>query len=185
MKFGFTVMADIDEIGFFSHAEALGYDSVWVADSQMLFSVPGPRVMGYVEHRVPLSDAALNLLRTRRPSDAKPGDLVFPNPHGRKLSHSAMSNVLERMGYAHVTGHGFRSTFSTWRGEATDYPREIAEAALAHKNADKVEAAYLRSDFIDKRRRMMADWAAHCGQILPATGDVVSLTGRRRHAAQA
>ena len=64
---------------------------------------------------------------------------------------------------AGVTVHGFRSTFRDWCAEATDTLREIAEAALAHRNKDKVEAAYLRGDAIEKRRKLMEAWGAYCG----------------------
>ena len=80
---------------------------------------------------------------------------------GKPLSHSAMETVLHGMG-SDVTVHGFRSTFRDWCGDHTEFPREVAEAALAHVIGDKAEAAYRRSDALDKRRRLMDAWAAYC-----------------------
>ncbi len=73
-----------------------------------------------------------------------------------------------------VTVHGFRSTFRDWCAEATNYAREVAEAALAHTLRDKTEAAYQRGDLMEKRRRLMAEWAAFCRRSAPA-GEVVTL----------
>jgi integrase len=83
---------------------------------------------------------------------------------GGELSDMSLSAVLRRLGVSNDTAtvHGFRSTFRDWAAERTAYPRELAEAALAHTNADKVEAAYLRSDLIEKRRGLMQAWADFC-----------------------
>jgi integrase len=89
---------------------------------------------------------------------------VFFAPRGGKLSDMTVSAVCRRMEVEAVP-HGFRSTFRDWTAEETAYPREVCEQALAHVNADKVEAAYLRSDLFDKRRALMDEWAAY------ATGD--------------
>ena len=75
-----------------------------------------------------------------------------------------MRRLLERMGYAGLTSHGFRSTFRDWTAERTAFPREVAEAALAHTNGSKVEKAYQRGDLFDKRRKLMDAWAAYCDQ---------------------
>jgi integrase len=108
-------------------------------------------------HRVPLSTAAVALL-------GQPGDphaLVFPSPFapGKPMSDMTFSAVLKKMGQGDVTAHGFRSTFRDWAGEATAFPREVIEAALAHRLKDKAEAAYARGDLCDKRRRLMGAWA--------------------------
>jgi len=71
--------------------------------------------------------------------------------------------------------HGFRSTFRDWAAERTNYPREVAEQALAHVIENKIEAAYRRGDALEKRRRMMAEWAKHCDTVQPTTGKVVPL----------
>ena len=75
----------------------------------------------------------------------------------------AMLTLLRRMKRADVTAHGFRSTFRDWAAETTGYPAEVVEMALAHVVGDKTEAAYRRGDLFEKRRRLMDDWAAHCG----------------------
>jgi integrase len=126
-----------------------------------VWTVLANRSKGGREHRVPLSDEALAVLKAARAQDA-PSEFVFPGhkPH-RGLSNMAMLKTLQRMGRADVTTHGFRSTFRDWAAEA-DFPREVAEAALAHAVADKTEAAYRRTDFFEKRRRMMAHWGDFC-----------------------
>lgn len=122
-----------------------------------VWTVPGPRMKAGIEHRVPLSAEALTLL------DALPriagNDLVFAAPRGGVLSDMTLAAVLRRMDVPAVP-HGFRSTFRDWASERTNYPRDVAEMALAHAIADKVEAAYRRGDLFEKRRRMMADWGA-------------------------
>lgn len=85
-----------------------------------------------------------------------------------------MGAVLKRMGLT-VVPHSFRSTFRDWAAERTNYPRDVAEMALAHAIGDKVEAAYRRGDLFEKRRRMMADWAKFCATPSVKTGEVVSL----------
>src|SRR5436305_11768711 len=96
---------------------------------------------------------------------ASPQTLVFPGQGmSRPLSGMAMSMVLRRLGQADVTRHGFRSTFRDWAGETTAHPREVVEAALAHRTGDRVEQAYARGDLFLKRRRLMADWGAYCAR---------------------
>jgi integrase len=121
------------------------------------WTVPGSRMKAGKEHRVPLSDAALALLRALpRFADT---DLVFPSVRGgRPLSDMTLLACMRRMGLDAVP-HGLRSTFRDWCAEHTGYPREVAEMALAHAIPDAVEAAYRRGDLFDKRRRLMADWA--------------------------
>jgi integrase len=114
------------------------------------------------EHRVPLSPAALMLLKVL--PGIRGTDLVFPAPRGGPLSDMTLTAVVRRMGVDAVP-HGFRSTFRDWAGERTNFPRDAAEMALAHAIGDKVEAAYRRGDLFEKRRRMMADWAAFCGSV--------------------
>ncbi len=130
------------------------------------------------EHRVPLAAPAVALLRTLLPlRDADRGDWVFPGgKEGKPLSIMAMTMVLRRMQRADLTVHGFRSTFRDWTAEATGYAREVAEAALAHTLGDRVEAAYRRGDLLDKRARLMADWAAFCSGPA-AAGETVSSRG--------
>jgi integrase len=131
-----------------------------------VWTVPADRSKGGREHRVPLSDQALAILTTllgKIGVTPERNAFVFPGrqPH-RGLSNMAMLNTLQRMDRAGVTTHGFRSTFRDWAAEATDFPREVAEAALAHAIADKTEAAYRRTDFFEKRRQLMARWGDFC-----------------------
>ncbi len=132
-----------------------------------LWIVPQSRMKAGREHRVPLSDAAACILRNLRPDQVSARMLVFPSPSrpGAAVSDITLSAVLRRMGWDDITVHGFRSTFRDWCAEVTAYPREVAETALAHTLRDKVEAAYRRGDILQKRRRLMADWATFCGYV--------------------
>jgi len=124
-----------------------------------LWVVPGHRMKAGKEHRVPLSDAAITLLKSA-PRHAET-ELIFVGAKGGQLSDMTLSAVIRRM-KAPCVPHGFRSTFRDWAAECTNYPSEMAEMALAHTISDKVEAAYRRGDLFEKRRKMMADWAAFC-----------------------
>lgn len=122
------------------------------------------------EHRVPLAPAVVELLR-RAPAfrGAGGGDWVFPGGRaGRPLSNMSMNMLLRRMGRGELTVHGFRSCFRDWCAEVTGHPREVAEQALAHSLPDKVEAAYRRGDMLEKRRRLMEEWATFCGGLAEA-----------------
>jgi integrase len=121
---------------------------------------------------VPLSDAALRLLRKlpRIPGD----ELVFPAPRGGTLSDMTLTAALRRMKVAAVP-HGFRSTFRDWCAERTNYPPQVAEMALAHAVGNETEAAYRRGDLFDKRRKLMAAWAAFCAKVEVKSGAVVPL----------
>lgn len=147
------------------------------------WTVPAARMKGGRDHRVPLSDAALAVLRAMRPlRDAAHGDLVFPGARrGRPLSDVALAKALAAAGGGDATPHGCRSTFRDWCAEATGYPREVAEAALAHVNRDRVEAAYARTDHFDRRRRLMAEWAAFCARAEPVSAGA-NVTPMRRAA---
>ena len=90
-------------------------------------------------------------------------------------SNMAMLQLLRRMGRADITAHGFRSTFRDWAAEQTNYPREVAEMALAHTVGDKVEAAYRRGDLFEKRGRMMEDWAKYCYTPSAKAGEVIPI----------
>lgn len=141
---------------------------------QKIWSVPAERMKGKREHRVPLSLAALKILATLE--QLRTSDFVFPGGKaGKPLSNMAMLALLKRMERSDLTAHGFRSTFRDWAAERTSYPREVAEAALAHAVGDKVEAAYRRGDLFEKRRRLMDEWAKHCGQPKVTGGAVVPL----------
>jgi integrase len=134
------------------------------------------------EHRVPLSDAALALLREVAPlRDAAREDWVFPGARaGRLLSHTIFLRMLRRVDRGDLTVHGFRSTFRDWAAE-TGQPTDVAEAALAHTLGNKVQAAYQRGDLLERRRKLMDAWAAYCER--PQTdAEIVPL---RRAAAEA
>lgn len=121
-----------------------------------VWTVPGARMKGGKEHRVPLCDAAVSLL------NALPRvagcDLLFPGPTGKPLSDVAVSKLCGELSGSRCVPHGWRSTFRDWAGDATSYPREVAEAALAHI-VGGVEGAYRRGDAVERRRPLMADWA--------------------------
>ena len=115
---------------------------------------------GDKEHRVPLTERALAILR-ELPRDAG-NDAVFPGrAAGGFLNQDAMADVLAKLRPG-TTVHGFRSTFRDWAAETTAYPNHVLEMALAHAIANGVEAAYRRGDLFEKRRRLMDEWAGFC-----------------------
>jgi integrase len=137
---------------------------------------PGERMKSGREHRTPLSEPAMAVLRQRAEFGSNPADLVFPGARtGSVMSDVTLSSVVRAAGGDSATVHGFRSTFRDWAAETTAFPRELAEAALAHALSDKVEAAYQRGDLLEKRRVMMKAWAAFCGRERVAS-EVVRLT---------
>lgn len=121
------------------------------------WKIPGERMKMHQDHVVPLSEPALAILDKMR--DSSEGALIFPSPDDGPFSENAMLAVLNRLGYGHVTVHGFRSTFATWAEECTDYPDGVREAALAHKYKSETTAAYQRGQKLEKRRILMKDWA--------------------------
>lgn len=124
-----------------------------------VWECPADRMKTNKAHRVPLSPAALALLKSL--PTGKPDDLVFPGAKfGKPLSNMVMKALFHRMGVFDVTTHGFRSSFRDWAGEVTTHPREVCEAALAHTVGNAVEQAYRRGDALEKRRALMNDWAA-------------------------
>ncbi len=127
-----------------------------------LWTIPAERMKAAKEHRVPLSDAALAIVNAM--AAIRTGDHVFPGGRaGRPISNMAMLMLLRRMGRGDLTAHGFRSSFRDWAAERTGFPAEVAEMALAHAVADKVEAAYRRGDLFEKRRQLAEAWAKFCG----------------------
>jgi len=143
-----------------------------------MWTVPAERMKAKREHRIPLSSAALSVLEAMAPlQDDWSGGWVFPGAKpGKPLSNMAMAMVLRRMKRPDLTVHGFRSTFRDWCAETTNYPRKVAEQALAHTLGDKVEAAYRRGDLFEKRRRLMDEWAEFCARLVPVEqGQVVPL----------
>jgi integrase len=135
-----------------------------------LWTVPASRMKAGREHRVPLSAAAVALL-DKLPRD---GEHVFVGGRRLRLSSMAMHALLLRMKRTDITIHGFRSSFRDWCGEQTNYPREIAETALAHAVGDAVERAYARGDALEKRRALMTAWANYIDRE-PVSAEVVTL----------
>ncbi|MFZ1415492.1 MAG: integrase arm-type DNA-binding domain-containing protein [Defluviicoccus sp.] len=134
----------------------------WQEIDGATWSVPAERMKGNRPHRVPLSDEALAILDVVRPLASGPDNFIFSGMRkGTALSNMSLSAVLRRMDRGAVTVHGFRSCFRDWCSEQTAYPREVCESALAHVNADRVEAAYLRSDLFERRSRLMRDWGSY------------------------
>jgi integrase len=147
---------------------------------EKVWAVPESRMKARKPHRVPLSDRAIEILRRQYAERDERNPFVFPGTRPqRPLSNMAMTMVLRRMGVTVkvngkakvVTMHGFRSTLRDWAGDETHFPREVAEAALAH-TVGGVEGDYRRSDAFNKRRQLMDAWAAYCdgapeGQVIP------------------
>lgn len=139
-----------------------------------VWTVPATRMKAGKEHRVPLSDAALSIVNVQKANAFC--EYVFPSSQrarnseteGAPLSDMTLSAVLRRMKVDAVP-HGFRSTFRDWCAEQTDYPRDVAEMALAHAIGNKVEAAYRRGDLFGKRKQMMQDWATYANFGIDAT----------------
>jgi integrase len=144
-------------------------DDVW--------TVPAERMKGGKEHRIPLSAPALEIIEKMKMEH--PGNFLFPGAkRGKPLSNMGMTMTLRRMERGDLTVHGFRSTFRDWSAERTNFPREVAEMALAHTVTDKVEAAYRRGDLFEKRRHLMASWASFA--TAPKTGAKVVSIGSAR-----
>ncbi|MES2443809.1 MAG: integrase arm-type DNA-binding domain-containing protein [Pseudomonadota bacterium] len=141
--------------------EVLGADWSEIDLAKKVWTVPAVRMKAGREHRVPLSQRAVEIIKEM----AEPGaeGFVFLGPKAKTpLSSMAMSMLLRRM-KAEVTVHGFRSTFRDWASEVTSFPHEVCEIALAHTIANKAEAAYRRGDLFEKRRKLMNAWAGFCG----------------------
>lgn len=124
-----------------------------------VWEVPAEKMKMRRVHRVPLSPRAVEILREAQGSSDGSG-LIFPgSKRGRPMSENTMVKLVRELGYS-IDVHGFRTSFRTWAQERTNFPREVAELALAHVNQDRVEAAYARSDLFEKRRAMMKAWGA-------------------------
>jgi integrase len=140
-------------------------DEVWV--------IPGSRMKSGREHRVPLSRRAIEILREQRAfGESGP---VFRGRDGLKpLGPTSLRDSLRTLGHGNITVHGFRSAFRDWCGDCTAFPREVAEAALAHIVGDKAEQSYRRGSALEKRRELMDRWAGYLARP-GATGEVVPL----------
>lgn len=140
-----------------------------------VWTIPAERMKAGKEHRVPLSSELLAML------EAMPGrkGWLFPGT-GRKPAPLTIAATLKltqalRPG---MTAHGFRSTFRDWAADQTGYPRDVAEMALAHTIKDKSEAAYRRSDMLERRARLMQDWATYCAKETVTTENVTPIRKR-------
>jgi len=126
-----------------------------------LWTIPGERMKAGKLHRVALSKPAISVLRELE--KVKQGEFVFPGAKADShLSNMSLLQLLKRMGRTDVTVHGFRSTFRDWAAEQTEHPNELVEMALAHTIGNKAEAAYRRGDMIERRQRLMDEWAECC-----------------------
>lgn len=125
-----------------------------------IWALPASRMKMRKPFAIPLPNQAMDILQSLTRTDSPylfPGQGIIGVMHG-----NAVRNLLHKLGHADITGHGFRSTFRDWANECTHYPREVCELALAHDERDQTEAAYSRSDLLEKRRALMADWAEFC-----------------------
>jgi integrase len=144
-----------------------------------VWTIPPSRMEAGQEHRVPLSKPVLAILRKAQ-RETGTSRFVFPGAKaGKPISKMAMLQTLDRIGRGDLTVHGFRSTFRDWAAEQTAFPREVAEAALAHVVGDKVEAAYRRGDLFEKRGKLMAAWATFCTTPAATDAKVIRLRGPR------
>ncbi len=143
-----------------------------------MWVIPAERMKGGKEHRIPLSIAAVAVLRGMHA--IRHSDYVFPGRRtGRPLSNTMILNIAKQVAGRDITLHGFRSTFRDWAAERTSFPREVAEMALAHAIPNAVEAAYRRGDLFEKRRKLMDAWAAYCAKVETDAGKVVALAHAR------
>jgi integrase len=136
-----------------------------------LWTIPAERIKAGKQHRVPLSDRAMEILKALPRSDGT--DLVFLGVKNRPLSENTLGEVAAAI-QPGITVHGFRSSFKDWARSSTAYPDEVSELALAHVNDDTTRAAYARDELLPKRTRLMRDWARFCATI-PKRGDVVEM----------
>ncbi|HME91223.1 MAG TPA: tyrosine-type recombinase/integrase, partial [Myxococcaceae bacterium] len=137
-----------------------------------VWTIPAGRIKAGVEHKIPLSPAAVALLKNM--AAIRQNDYVFPGRNG-KLHTNPLCRHAQRIAGAEITVHGLRSTFRDWAAECTNFPREVAEMALAHTISSAVEAAYRRGDLFEKRRRMMNAWAEYCERSASTGATVTKL----------
>jgi integrase len=140
--------------------EVLGAKWEEIDQTAKVWVVPASRMKGGKEHRVPLSDRAVALIKTRD----RNAEYVFGDGLRQQLSKMAFTKLLLRMKRDDITPHGFRSTFRDWAGDMTSFKREICEAALAHEVGNAAERDYRRGDALAKRRKLMDAWAAYANR---------------------
>jgi integrase len=152
--------------------EVIGAEWEEISLPEKVWTIPGVRMKGGIEHRVPLSDRAIAILE----SMPREGTYVFPGAKAKRpLSNMAMLELIRGLRGKGATVHGLRSTFKDWASEQTAYPNEVTEMALAHVVKDKTEAAYRRGDLFEKRQRLMTDWAAYCASPARTGANVVPM----------
>jgi integrase len=150
------------------------FGATWSEIDGDVWMIPASRMKGGREHEVPLSKRAREILEQM--AALRRGDLIFPGRTGRNcLAAVTFRWLLAKLGHQ-VTVHGFRSSFRDWCGERTNFPREVAEAALAHVVGDRTERAYRRGSALEQRRLLMESWARFCSERISA-GEVVPLRG--------
>ena len=158
--------------------EAVGATWSEIDLDKKVWTIAASRMKAGRQHRIPLSDPALRILELM--AAVRENDLVFPGQKRNKpISAASMEMLLRRMQVKQFgTIHGFRSSFRDWAGDATAFPREVIEQALAHRVGDATEIAYRRSDALERRRAVMDAWADYCcgGDI---DGKVVSIAAHR------
>jgi integrase len=142
-----------------------------------LWTIPADRMKAKKEHRVPLSERALEILASL-PREKGSDHVFIGDKPGKSLSNMSLLMTLRRMKRDDLTTHGFRSTFRDWAAEQTAYPNELLEMALAHTVSDKTEAAYRRGDMFEKRRRLMEDWAGYCATTKRGVSNVTPIRGQ-------
>lgn len=135
-----------------------------ISFDENIWTIPKERMKATREHRVPLSDRAVEILKARQ--HMATGALIFEGgKESTAISDTAMVKALRLASGDGSTLHGLRSSFRDWAGDETDYPRDVIEAALAHVLKDKTEAAYRRKDALEKRRALMQRWSTYCGSV--------------------
>jgi integrase len=158
-------------------SEVLGARWAEINLEAQTWTVPADRMKAGKAHAVPLAPRAVAILERARQLWSGKGDILFEGRPGKPYSNMVFLMMLRRMEVP-ATAHGFRSAFRDWAAERTNFPREVAEAALAHAIESKVEAAYRRSDLLDKRRKLMEQWAWHCageeGAVVPLARKVAA-----------
>ena len=140
--------------------EAFGARWSEINFAERTWVIPADRMKAGQEHKIPLSTPAVAIVE--RLAEFRSSDLIFPSRTCKPFTSATMPRLLERVGHADLTAHGFRSTFRDWAAECTNFPREVVEMALAHAIGNKVEAAYRRGDLFQKRRQLAEAWGRYC-----------------------
>lgn len=138
----------------------------WNEIKGSLWTIPAERMKAGVAHRVPLPARCMEILKEAKEISQGSGFIFEGTRFGKPLSENTFNKLMKELG-VEVHAHGFRTSFRTWTQEKTNFPREIAEAALAHSLKDKAEAAYARSDLLEKRASMMEAWAQFISSDAP------------------